>query len=60
MDKSMATIRIEQLADILQGLKYYEWCKIKVAVDKRYVSMSSKLELNDIEALKKLLQIELD
>lgn len=60
MNESVTAVTIEQLTNILHGLKYYEWCKIKVAVDKEYASMSNRLELNDTEALKKLLKLELE
>lgn len=63
MEKSrkeiLADHRIEQIVNAVDGMTYSDWSKVKVAIEKRYASMSSKLELSDTEALRKLLQLEL-
>lgn len=50
--------RIAMLAEAVAGLKYYEWSRIKMAIDKKFSSASSKVVLEDTEELKKAIQIE--
>lgn len=50
--------KIEKLAKLLEGVKYYEWSKIRVAIEKMYSSASSKLELDNAEAIQKCIKFE--
>jgi hypothetical protein len=51
--------KINQLVGLLMGLKPAEWSRIRIAVDKEFDSMSSKLRLNDAESLKGKILLEL-
>lgn len=50
--------RITMIAEAVAGLKYYEWSRIKVAIDKKFSSTSAKVTLENVEELKKAIQIE--
>ena len=54
----MSLEKIEKLAQLLSGLKAYEWSRVKVAVEKMYSSVSAKIELNDTEEIHKNLELE--
>lgn len=51
--------RIAMIAEAVTGLKYYEWSRIKMAIDKKFSSTSAKVVMKDVEELKKAIQIEL-
>jgi hypothetical protein len=53
-------LKLEQIANLVIGLKYYEWCKIRTAIEKRFDSIRVKSVLSDIESLKTLLRNELN
>ncbi len=38
--------KIKQIAELVTDLKYYEWNKIKVAIDKKYSSEQAKVKIN--------------
>ena len=46
------------IAEAEAGLKYYEWSRIKMAIDKKFSSTSARVVVGDIEELKKAIQIE--
>ena len=50
---------IEDIADIVSRLKYYEWRKIVTAIEKKYSSKQAKVQLTNSEELKKAIQIEM-
>ena len=50
--------RIAMIAEAVAGLKYYEWSRIKMAIDKKFSSTSAKVVMEDVEELKKAIQIE--
>lgn len=47
------------IAGTLVGLKYYEWCKVKTAIEKAYASEISSTTLDNSEAVEKLIELEL-
>lgn len=51
--------RITVISEAVVGLKYYEWSRIKMAIDKRFSSASAKVVLEDAEGLKASIRIEL-
>ena len=50
--------RIAMIAEAVAGLKYYEWSRVKMASDKKFSSTSAKVVMEDVEELKKAIQIE--
>lgn len=50
--------RASIIAEAVTGLKYYEWSRIKIAIDKKFSSASAKVELEDAEELKRAIQAE--
>ncbi len=50
--------RIAMIAEAVAGLKYYEWSRVKMAIDKKFSSTSAKVVMEDVEELKKAIQIE--
>lgn len=50
--------RISIIAEAVAGLKYYEWSRIKMAIDKKFSSTSANVVVEDVEELKKAIQIE--
>lgn len=46
------------IAEAVAGLKYYEWSRIKVAIDKKFSSTSAKVTLENFDELKKAIEIE--
>lgn len=48
-----------KISEIVCGLKYYEWCKIRHAIERKYASASNKVVLEDTEALAKAVLYEL-
>lgn len=57
MDKDMER-RVSIIAEAVTGLKYSEWSRIKVAIDKKFSSESAKVKLEDAEEVKRAIQIE--
>ncbi len=51
--------RIALIAEAVAGLKYFEWSRIKVAIDKKFSSASSRVTLEDAEELKAAIQVEI-
>lgn len=51
--------KLRTIAENLVGLKYYEWSRLKVAVEKMYSSASAKIELSDAETIHKNLELGL-
>nr|DAQ81476.1 MAG TPA: hypothetical protein [Caudoviricetes sp.] len=41
------------------GLKYSEWCKVREAVEKAFASERAKVNLDNSEAVERLLKLEL-
>ena len=50
--------RIAMIAEAVTGLKYYEWSRIEMAINKKFSSTSAKVVVEDAEELKKAIQIE--
>lgn len=50
--------RISMIAGAITGLKYHEWSRIKIAVDKKFSSASARVKLEDAEELKRAIQTE--
>lgn len=50
--------KVSEILRALNGLKYHEWSKVKMCIEKKYASMACKLELNDTEALQKEMDLE--
>ncbi len=50
--------RIAMIAEAVAGLKYYEWSRIEMAINKKFSSTSAKVVVEDAEELKKAIQIE--
>ena len=50
--------RIAMIAEAVAGLKYYEWSRIEMEINKKFSSASSKVVMEDAEELKKAIQIE--
>lgn len=57
MDKDISR-RVSIIAEAVAGLKYYEWSRIKTAIDKKFSSTSAKVVVEDVEELKKAIQME--
>lgn len=50
--------RISIIVEAVAGLKYYEWSRIKTAIDKKFSSTSANVVVEDVEELKKAIQVE--
>jgi len=50
--------RIALIVEAVAGLKYHEWSRIKMAIDKKFSSALAKVMLEDAEDLKRAIQIE--
>lgn len=50
--------RIALVAEAVSGLKYYEWSRIRTAIDKKFSLASAKVTLEDAEELKMAIQME--
>lgn len=50
--------RIAMIAEAVTGLKYHEWSRIEMVINKKFSSASSKVVMEDAEELKKAIQIE--
>lgn len=50
--------RIAMIAEAASGLKYYEWVRIRAAIDQKFSSESAKVKLEDPEELKRAIKIE--
>lgn len=49
---------VEQLSNIVSKIKYHDWKKIVIAVEKKYSSEQAKMQLTNAEEIKKAIQIE--
>lgn len=56
----MGERKIKQIAELLFGLKQYEWSKISAAVNMYFDSESNKLTLSDPERLRRVLELHLN
>lgn len=50
--------RVSVIAEAVTGLKYHEWSRIKIAIDKKFSSESAKVELGNAEELKQAILTE--
>ena len=50
--------KIEQLAELLTGLKQYEWSRLKIAIEQLYSEASSGMELPNANAVQSRLNLE--
>lgn len=57
MDKDLEK-RVTMIAEAVSGLKYYEWSRIKMAIDKKFFLESSKVRLENPEELKHAIRVE--
>lgn len=56
----MSEEKIKIIAEILTGLKRYEWSRLKIAVERMYDSASCKLSLDDTESIHKNISLEMN
>lgn len=56
----MGERKIKQIAELLLGLKQYEWKAISAAVNMYFDSESNKLTLSDPERLRRVLELHLN
>ena len=47
------------IAEMLSGLKRYEWSRLKIAIERMYDSASCKLSLGDAESIQKNIALEM-
>lgn len=57
MEKDIES-KISMIAEAVTGLKYHEWLRINQAVEKKFSSAASKVELEDTEELERAIKIE--
>lgn len=50
--------KIQAISEIVTGLKFYEWSRIKVAIDKKFSSASNRVELSDAEEIARAIRLE--
>lgn len=50
--------KIKAMSELVVGLKYYEWSRIKTAIDKKFSSASNKIELSDAEEIVRAIKME--
>ena len=51
--------QLNEIANLLTGVKKYEWSRIKIAIDRMYDSASNKISLKDTEAIRRNIYIEM-
>ena len=52
--------KIKQIAEIVSELKYYEWNKIKTAIDKKYSSAQARVNIEaNTDEIVKAIKLEL-
>jgi len=51
-------IKLQQIAEALEGLTYAEWSRIRVSVEKKYSPDMGKVQLADTEGLVRLMKLE--
>lgn len=56
----MENERIKSLANLLVGLKRYEWSRLKIAIEQMYDSASCKIALDDAERIQKKICFEVN
>lgn len=55
----MSEEKIKAIAEMLSGLKRYEWSRLKIAIERMYDSASCKLALEDAESIQKNIALEM-
>ena len=55
--KDITPEKLDQIAEMLMGLKRHEWTRVARSVEQAYDSMSCRLELQDTEKLRGLLEM---
>lgn len=58
MEKKELYDRIRAMSGLVAGLKYYEWSRIRAAIDKKFSSASNRVELSDAEEIERAIQME--
>ena len=58
MKQEELTHRASAIAELVVGMKQYEWSRIKVAIDKKFSSASNRVELSNAEELKRAIELE--
>lgn len=54
----MDELKLQQIADALEGLTYSEWSRVRMAVEKKYSPDMGKVQLADTEGLVRLMKLE--
>lgn len=49
---------INQLSKLVSQMKYSEWCRVVHAIEQKFTSEISKVELTDSEAVQRVLNLE--
>ena len=49
---------LEAIAQLVSGMKYSDWCKIRHAIEQKYSSETAKVTIGSPEELMKMFQIE--
>lgn len=57
--EKMSEEKIKTIAEMLSGLKRYEWSRLKIAIERMYDSASCKLSLGDAEYIQKNIALEM-
>lgn len=50
--------KVKAIAELVAGLKFYEWSRIRTAIDKKFSSAANRVELSDAEEIAKAIQRE--
>lgn len=50
--------KIKNISELVVGLKFYEWSRIKMAIDKKFAQASSSAELSDAEEIVRAIKLE--
>ncbi len=54
----MDEVKLQQIAELLEGVPYYQWCKVRHAIEQKYSSMMGKVTVANTEELLKSLKFE--
>lgn len=55
MDRSEAMLLVDQITDLLTGISYPDWCRIKYGVERAFSEKRNKVKADDPERLKQLI-----
>ena len=54
----MSEDKFKAIAELMVGLKFYEWSRIRTAIDKKFSSAANRVELSDAEEVEKAIRLE--